>query len=201
MRPYAAATARNAEPILGVLRTEFAECSSVLEIGSGTGQHAVSFAAELAGLCWQPSELEQNLPGIRAWLAKAELPNVRDPVVLDVLTASPGQGTHDAVFSANTAHIMSMDGVEKMFALVATVLDARGRFCLYGPFRSGGAFNTESNAVFHRTLHDRDPAMGIRNLEDLDRLAASGGMLRKRLYAMPANNHLAVWEKQDEVNP
>lgn len=196
VRPYAEATARNAEPILGVLRREFADAQSVLEIGSGTGQHAVHIGAALTGLVWHTSELPENLPGIRAWLDNAGLPNVRQPVVLDVSTASPPAARHDGVFSANTAHIMSFAAVEKMFAFVAVVLREQGRFCLYGPFRQDGSFNSESNAAFHRSLKAKDAEMGIRHLEDLDECADACELQRRRLYSMPANNMLVVWEKR-----
>jgi hypothetical protein len=105
---------------------------------------------------------------------------------------------YDAAFSANTAHIMSIAAVEKMFALVADALRISGVFCLYGPFRQGGEFDTCSNAEFHKSLRSQDAAMGIRHLEDLDQFAATGGMRRERLYAMPANNLIVVWQKSGE---
>jgi len=197
-KPFAPATERNAQPILDVLRTEFAGTSSVLEIGSGTGQHAVSFAAALSQLVWQASDVAENQAGICAWLHDARLPNVPEPLVLDVLNDDPPSETYDAVFSANTAHIMSFAAVEKMFSLVSDVLNANGVFVLYGPFRQGGEFNTTSNADFHRSLRQRDAVMGIRHIEDLDELAAQGDLERERLYAMPANNHLAVWQKRKD---
>ncbi len=197
-KPFAPATERNSQPILGVLRTEFARASSILEIGSGTGQHTVAFAAELSQIVWQASDVAENQAGIRAWLHEAKLPNVLQPLVLDVLVDELPTETYDGVFSANTAHIMSFVAVEKMFSIVNNVLVADGLFVLYGPFRQGGEFNTTSNADFHRSLRQRDPAMGIRHIEDLDELAAQGGMERERLYAMPANNHIAVWQKTRE---
>ena len=195
-KPFAAATERNSQPILDVVREEFRHSGSILEIGSGTGQHAVCFGSELGNVIWQTSDVAENHAGIRAWLAEAALPNVRGPIVLDVLTDGAPSGTYHGVFSANTAHIMSFAVVEKMFLLVASVLAEDGIFVLYGPFRQGGEFNTQSNAEFHESLRQRDSAMGIRHLEDLDRLAAAGGMDRVRFYAMPANNHIAVWIKR-----
>lgn len=194
-RPSAPATARNSQSILNVLRDEFRDCDSILEIGSGTGQHAVFFAAELRHLTWQTSDVEENHGGILAWLQHAALTNVRDPLALDVLTAEAPSARYDGVFSANTAHIMSIAAVEKMFALVAKVLGNSGIFALYGPFRRGDSFNARSNAEFDQSLRSRDPDMGIRQLENLDEMAAIGGMHRIRLYAMPANNHIAVWSK------
>jgi len=196
-KPFAPATERNKEAILRVIREEFRECSSVLEIGSGTGQHAVHFAAELGHLTWQTSDVRENHAGIRAWLRDAASPNIRDPLVLDVCTAELPKQAYDGVFSANTAHIMSFAAVEKMFALVGSLLQDDGVFVLYGPFRQEGEFNTSSNAKFHESLRQNDADMGIRHLEDLDRLAALGGMRRNRLYAMPANNHIVVWRKME----
>ncbi len=197
-KPFAPPTGRNCQPILDVLRNEFRHASSVLEIGSGNGQHAVAFAAELGHLVWQTSDLDENHEGIRAWLTDVALPNLREPLSLDVRTAALGGTVYDAAFSANTAHIMSIAAVEQMFALVADALRISGVFCLYGPFRQGGEFNTCSNAEFHNSLRSQDAAMGIRHLEDLDQFAATGGMRRERLYAMPANNFIVVWQKSGE---
>ncbi len=197
---HAPATERNSRPILDVIRHEFSACHSVLEIGSGTGQHAVAFGAELGDLIWQTSDRDENHASIIAWLIEAELPNVRQPLSLDVLTAEMPPSSYDAVFSANTSHIMSFAAVEKMFRLVSRVLPEAGVFCLYGPFAQNGEFNTPSNAEFDRSLRNRDPEMGIRNLEDLDHLGLEGSLHRVRFYAMPANNNLAVWTKQFKEN-
>jgi cyclopropane fatty-acyl-phospholipid synthase-like methyltransferase len=194
-KPFSPAAGRNTRPILEVLQYEFAGLSRVLEIGSGTGQHAVAFAAEMPGLTWQTSDLEENLAGIRAWLEEARLANLRPPVELDVLTAVVPCERYDAVYSANTAHIMSLPAVRRMFALVGAALESGGVFCLYGPFRDRGRFNAESNAAFDRSLRAQDPAMGVRELEELDGLATQAGMQFQRRYAMPANNELVVWRK------
>lgn len=199
-KPFAPHTERNSEPILAVLRGEFRRASCVLEIGSGSGQHAVSFAAELGHLEWQTSDLDENHAVIRACLEGAKLANVREPLSLDVRTAALPAGSYDAAFSANTAHIMSIAAVERMFALLAGVLRIESVFCLYGPFRQRGDFNAASNAEFDRSLRRQDTDMGVRDLEDLDEFAAAGGMIRVRLYAMPANNHIAVWSKTRENN-
>lgn len=197
-KPFAPATERNRDAILQVLRAEFANRHSILEIGSGTGQHAVYFAAELGHLTWQTSDVAENHAGILAWLHEACLENVREPLLLDVTKDSAPVGRYDGIFSANTAHIMSWGAVEQMFSLAASALCDDGVLALYGPFRQSGEFNTSSNAEFHRSLRQTDPAMGIRHLEDLDRLATKGGMRRLRLYAMPANNHIAIWQKADD---
>jgi len=194
-RPYAESAARNAQPVLEILRHEFRDCTEVLEVGSGTGQHAVHFAAELDHLQWQTSDLEENHEGIRAWIAHAELPNVRAPLSLDVTTADVPAAAYDAVYSSNTAHIMSFDAVMGMFALVGKVLHPAGVFCLYGPFQRTGKFNTASNAAFDANLRSRDPVMGIRDLDALDELGAEKGLQRIALYAVPSNNLVAVWQK------
>jgi SAM-dependent methyltransferase len=195
-KPFAPATERNSKPILDVIRHEFHSCQSVLEIGSGTGQHAVAFGANLNHLIWQTSDRDENHDAINAWLNDAALRNVLQPVSLDVLTAEMPRLSYDAVFSANTSHIMSFAAVEKMFSLVSGVLKEEGVFCLYGPFAQDGEFSTPGNAEFDRSLRNRDPEMGIRNLEDLDRLGLAGCLCRVRLYAMPANNNLVVWIKR-----
>ncbi len=194
-KPFAPATERNSSSILGVLRIEFRGCRSVLEIGSGTGQHAVAFAAGLPHLTWQTSDLDESHGGIDAWIDAANLPNVRRPLSLDVMSATGEAHSYDGVYSSNTAHIMSYPAVVKMFRLVSHVLQENGVFCLYGPFRQNGRFSTQSNANFHDSLVVRDSAMGIRELEDLDALAIDGGLHRSILYAMPANNLLAVWRR------
>ena len=180
-RPFAGAAARNADPILEILQHEFRDSTDVLEIGSGTGQHAVHFAATLDHLQWQTS-----------------VPNVRDPILLDVRTANLPV-SYDAVYSANTAHIMSIDEVVRMFELVARVLRPDGIFCLYGPFRRFGEFSTESNARFDANLRARDPSMGIRDLEELDAVGATNGLYRQNLYAVPSNNLVAVWRKSSRT--
>jgi len=194
-RPYAEYAQRNAEPILEVLQHEFRDCTEVLEIGSGTGQHAVRFASELDHLTWQTSDLDENHAGIQAWIAESGLRNVRDPQSLDVMTADLQAATYDGVYSSNTAHIMDFDAVVRMFAVVGRTLRKNGVFCLYGPFRKAGKFNTESNAMFDASLRARDPAMGIRDLETLDGLASEQSMRRVCLYAVPSNNLIAVWQK------
>ena len=196
--PFAGPAARNTAPILEVLGREFRGVSDVLEVGSGTGQHAVAAAAAMPQLRWQTSDLAERHAGINARLAISPLDNVLPPLELDVQRARfPAPASFDAVFSANTAHIMSIDAVRSMFSLAGDILRAEGVFCLYGPFRVGGAFNTASNEAFDRSLREKSAEMGIRDLETLDEFGASYGLHRQRLYAMPSNNHLAVWTRAD----
>jgi len=165
----------------------------VFEIGSGTGQHAVTFAAALPAVTWQTSDLRQSHDAIRAWIADAGLKNVLPPWDFDVLTAETPPPRYDAVFSANTAHIMSYSAVCRMFEITGAMLGDSGIFCLYGPFSRAGSFSTESNAAFDASLRSRNADMGIRDLDDLEDLGSQYGLELARTYAMPANNLLTVW--------
>ncbi len=187
---------RNGGPILEVLRREFARCRSVLEIGSGTGQHAVRFASAMQHLRWQTSDLNENHKFIKPWIADSGLANIASPLSLDVRTAALPEASYDGIYSSNTAHIMSFPAVQSMFSIVGAALRNGGAFCLYGPFRQDGEFNTASNAAFDQSLRALDPESGIRDLEDLDELGSQHGLARSNLYAMPANNHLVVWRIQ-----
>lgn len=198
-KPNTPAANRNRQPILEVIRTELRHCRSVLEIGSGTGQHAVFFAAAMPWLTWQTSDLSENHSGIRSWIEDSGLSNVREPIRLDVEESGALALECDGVFSANTAHIMSIQAVESMFQLVGRLLPPGGVFCLYGPFNLDGEFSSESNRSFDASLRDQDPSMGIRDLEQLDGFAFPNSLRRVRLYAMPANNLLSVWQKFDRV--
>lgn len=195
--PNSPASERNKRPILEVLRKEFGSVQHVLEIGSGTGQHAVFFGAELPHLTWQTSDLPENHATILQALQRDRLRNVKPPLELDVARAEALAMEADAVFSANTAHIMSIHAVERMFELVGRVLPDGGVFCLYGPFNFSGQFSSDSNARFDESLRQRNSSMGIRDLDDLDGFARRSGMSRIRLYAMPAMNYIAVWQKSN----
>lgn len=196
-KPYSEACERNRGPLLAVLRDALADCRSVLEIGSGSGQHAVYFAAELPHITWQPSDLPALHPGIRAWLTEAQLPNLRPPLALDVAGEWPA-GPFDAAFTANTLHIMSWQRVEHFFAGVARAVAPGGLLAVYGPFNYGGAFTSASNAQFDQWLKSRDPASGIRDFEDVCALARSQGFDLERDLAMPANNRTLVLRRLSE---
>jgi cyclopropane fatty-acyl-phospholipid synthase-like methyltransferase len=191
-KPFAPSCERNREPILEVLREHFADRSSVLEIGSGTGQHAVFFAGRLSRLNWQTSDRAEQLPGIRAWLDEASLPNTPAPIEIDVCAAWP-QRRFDAVFSANTLHIMPWPAVEKMFAALPDVLAADARVVIYGPFNFGGGFTSASNAAFDAKLKASAPHQGIRDFEKVNALAQKAGLALHRDHAMPSNNRCLVW--------
>lgn len=192
-RPFAPACERNKEPILAVLREHFADRRHVLEVGSGTGQHAVHFAARLPHLVWQSSDRAENLPGVRAWLEYAKLPNTPAPRELDVTGEWPAQ-RFDAVFSANTLHIMSWPEVETFFARLADVLVPDAVLVIYGPFRYEGEHTSESNAAFEASLQAAVPHRAIRDFEAVDALARVIGLTLTEDHAMPANNRCLVWK-------
>jgi cyclopropane fatty-acyl-phospholipid synthase-like methyltransferase len=194
-KPFAPACERNRDPILGVLRVQFADRSRVLEIGSGTGQHAVHFAAALPHLAWQCSDRAEYLPGIRAWLDEARLPNTPAPIELDVAGGPWPTARFDAVFSANTLHIMGWVEVQAMFAALDGVLAEDATVVIYGPFNVGGRFTSDSNAAFDADLKARAPHMGLRDVEAVDALARSIGLRQVADVAMPANNRCLVWRR------
>lgn len=192
--PDAPATGRNRDPILAVLRERFAQCRHVLEIGSGTGQHAVHFAAAMPHLQWQTSDLAEHHPGIRAWIAASALPNVLPPLELDVERADTWPDRRfDAVFTANTLHIMSWPQVQALFAQLPRVLAADASLVVYGPFNLGGRYTAASNAAFDARLRADDPQRGIRDLEAVQALAQQAGLSFVADVEMPANNRCLVW--------
>lgn len=185
MRPFSEACERNRQPILAVLERVFKDRKCVLEIGSGTGQHAAYFSAALPHLRWQASDVAEHHEGIRLWGV--------EPIELDVEKPWP-QVDADAVFSANTAHIMSWPQVERMLAGIAGMASLRV-LCLYGPFSYGGKHTSESNARFDAMLRVRDPKSGLRDFEAVRDLARRHGMAPSEDIAMPANNRLLVFRK------
>jgi cyclopropane fatty-acyl-phospholipid synthase-like methyltransferase len=195
-KPFAPACERNRDPILSVLRAHFSDRSHVLEIGSGTGQHAVHFAAAMPSLVWQTSDRSENLPGIRAWLAEANLSNTPPPIELDVAEGSWPATRYDAIFSANTLHIMSWSEVERLFAALPDITTAEAKVAIYGPFNRDGAYTSASNAAFDESLKQRAPHMGIRDIEAVDRLARKAGLAMIDEAPMPANNRTLVWQRQ-----
>ena len=194
-KPFSQACENNKRPILAVLRRHLAGVGHVLEIGGGTGQHAVFFASELRHLVWQTSDVLEHHDGIRAWIEEAQLANLRPPLGLDVTIRPWPVARTDAVFSANTAHIMSWPVVESFVAGGAEVIGPKGLFLLYGPFNYDGAYTSGSNARFDQWLKERDPRSGIRDFEAVDGLARAAGMQLVEDNAMPANNRLVVWQR------
>jgi SAM-dependent methyltransferase len=194
-KPFAESCEENKLPILTVLMPLLASADRVLEIGSGTGQHAAYFAARLPYLTWLPSDLPESLSGIRAWAGDAAVPNLLEPLGLDV-TASPwAVDAVDAVFSANTAHIMNEPAVVAMFSGVGRILCPGGLFILYGPFNYAGRYTSESNRRFDDWLKARDPASGIKDVRWLGGLATAAGMALEADCPMPVHNRTLIWRK------
>lgn len=194
-RPFSQACENNRAPILAVLARVFATRRRVLEIGSGTGQHAVFFAAALPHLVWQASDRPENLAGIRAWLDEASLPNTPPPFALDVSGDWPQQ-RFDAVFSANTLHIMGWEEVERLFARLPDAMAEDATLVVYGAFNYGGRFTSESNAAFDTWLKEQDPRRGLRDFEAVNDLAGRAGLALAEDRAMPSNNRCLVWRRE-----
>ena len=199
-KPFAESCLRNRDPILAVLQPLLAGRKQVLEIGSGTGQHAVHFAAALPQLVWQCSDHADHLPGMRLWLDEAGLPNTPPPIALQAvpghgLQPAPPAGQFDAVFTANTLHIMSWEAVCALLDGVAALLPQGGVFAAYGPFKRDGRFTSDSNRDFDAWLKARDAASGIRDREAVDAQAAVHGLRRVHSHQLPANNELLVWQR------
>ena len=196
MKPFSPACERNRVPILSELERLLGVSSGrILEIGSGTGQHAVYFAARLSGWTWQTSDLAENHAGINAWLMDAGLPNLLSPVLLDVDGAWPCS-RFDAVFTANTLHIISEEQGYHLLEGAANLLEEGAPLIVYGPFTYGGRHTSESNIRFEGWLRDRDPRSGVRDLEVLKGVAADLGLCFEEDVAMPANNRLIVWRRE-----
>lgn len=195
MLVIAEACERNKGPILEVLRREFATSTAVLEVGSGSGQHAVYFARNLPHLTWQPSEVPALLPPLAERVRLEGAVNLRTPIALQVQDIPwPCRGV-DAIFSANTLHIIGWGAVEDFFRGAGGALGPGGVLCVYGPFNYHGRYTSDSNARFDAWLKARDPASGIRGFEALDALARAGGFTLGADHAMPANNRTLVWRR------
>jgi hypothetical protein len=191
---------RNKDPIWEVLSNYFPQRGFVLEIGSGTGQHAVYFASKLKSLNWQPSDLAENLPRLQARIEAEGGDNVKAAIPLDVLnddlSAWP-ERILSAAYSANTAHIMNWQAVRAMFTGLGQKLKPRGVFCLYGPFNDGGKYTSDSNRAFDLQLKSQDPEMGLRDIRSLEALANKNDMQLIDQVRMPANNQTLVFKRND----
>ncbi len=202
-KPFSVSCERNRDPILAVLRKQFSVSARVLEIGSGTGQHAVHFAAAMPWLTWQCSDVVDNLPGIGMWLDEAGLANMPTPIELDVARGPWPEGRFDAVFSANAVHIMGWAEVEALFEGLGGVLDSgvqgarsnQAILVLYGPFNYNGDYSSDSNREFDGWLKARDPRSGIRDFEAVDALARGIGLQLADDVVMPANNRCLAWRR------
>jgi SAM-dependent methyltransferase len=196
MVPFSEACERNKEPILDVLRSVFADRSNVLEIGSGTGQHAVHFATHLEHVTWHPTERLSAVPQLAARIQTEGGRNLRQPMVLDVRQSVWPLRSVDAVFTANTLHILSWSEVTAMFQGIGGTLTSGGVVCIYGPFRYAGRYTSPSNLEFDRLLQERDPESGIREIHDLTELASGFGLRLEADHDLPAYNRLLVFMKE-----
>jgi len=195
MKQYSAACDQNKDPILKVIKPLLLNTKSVLEVGSGTGQHCVYFAKELPHLTWQASDQSMYLPSVSAWIDDAKLANTPKVLKLNVDLNWP-EDKYQAIYSANTVHIMSWEMVLNFFKGVGQVLDKGGVFILYGPFNYQGQYTSQSNANFDLLLKNADPLSAIRDFEALNQLAQKVGLNLINDFAMPANNRILCWEKQ-----
>ncbi len=190
------AAERNKQPILEKLKIILTSSRLVLEIGSGSGQHAIHFAPALPHLIWQPTELPEKLPALSYLCQIHSSNNLAQPVSLDIDDDKWPNIQADTVFTANTLHIVHWRQVCRLFTQVGQLLQDGGFFCIYGPFNHGSCYSSDSNRKFDRWLKSRDTKSGIRDITDLSELAKSHNLALKDSYTMPANNYLLVWRKQ-----
>jgi len=195
MKPFSEACERNKEPIVNELLRLFAGVQQVLEIGSGTGQHAAYFALKLPHLRWQPSDLALHHVGIEAWIRGSRQENIDPPLELDVTHWPWPELQVQAVFSANTLHIISWAAVQAFFKGVGALLPSGGLLVVYGPFNEGGQFTSPSNEAFDAFLKRRDPLSGLRDRAELEQVASSQGLQLVEQHDLPNHNRLLVWEK------
>jgi cyclopropane fatty-acyl-phospholipid synthase-like methyltransferase len=198
-KPFADSCIQNREPILHILQQYVEGRESVLEIGSGTGQHAVYFAEAFPQLVWQTSDLAENHVGIQAWIDDSQSPNVLPPILLDCQGEWPDQ-QFDLLYTANTVHIMSQQAVESMFKSIVNCMHQASILLIYGPFNYQGQYTSESNARFDSWLKQRDPLSGIKNFEWVQDIAAKSGLECIQDHAMPANNRVLAWRLIDKSN-
>ncbi len=193
---HAESTRRNRTPILEVLKKEIEGSKKLLEIGSGTGQHAVYFSKKLPQILWQTSDRSINHESINYWIKKYNLKNLLLPLDIEIgVNEKNINDIFDCVFSSNTSHIMSLENVKRLFELVGKVLNKNGKFFLYGPFKINLEFTTRSNEDFHQKLKAENKLMGLRDIEELDKYAIENNMQNHAFYEMPANNYLSIWKK------
>jgi len=195
-KPYSESCDQNKDPILSVLLPVFSHCSKVLEIGSGTGQHAVYFAEKMPQLTWYTSDCASYLDGINMWVDEAGLTNVKPAFELNVTTSSWPELDVDAIFTANSIHIMHQQDVINFITSAARVLQDAGHLVIYGPFNYHGSYTSDSNERFDQWLKSRDPLSGIKHFEEINILANKNGLLLATDYEMPANNRILHFVKK-----
>lgn len=195
-KPFSAACDRNKDAILEVLKeTILASDRRVLEVGAGTGQHAVYFAPHFPQVDWYPTDLSDKLHGMKLWFEEAKIPNIQIPVRLDVSKDDFPKVKFDVVFTANTFHIMHWKDCKSFMKLLGNRLRENSRVVIYGPFKYNGEFTSESNARFDQALKERDPLSGIRNFEDILNSMIKNGFEIIADYDMPANNRTLIFNR------
>lgn len=194
-KPYSPACERNQQAILQTIEPFLTTACKVLEIGSGTGQHAVYFAKSLPHILWQTSDLPCRHDGIKLWLTEAQLPNLLSPIPLDIDNDLIPKNQYEVIYTANTFHIMSFKTVEECVKKSAKGLKQNGLFIVYGPFNMNGMFTSQSNADFDNQLKIRNPVQGIRDLESIDFLMQAENFERIQITSMPANNFILIYQK------
>lgn len=194
-KPYSESCDQNREPIYSVIKPILADVGKVLEVGSGTGQHAVYFAEKMPHLRWYTSDRKEYIPGIRQWVTESVLDNVVAPIELDVTASEWPQFDVDVIFTANSVHIMSDQDTVNLIDGAGKLLRPQGNLLVYGPFNYDGGYTSESNQRFDHWLKDRDPESGIKDFEFICELANKNGMSLIKDYEMPANNRLLHYQK------
>jgi cyclopropane fatty-acyl-phospholipid synthase-like methyltransferase len=199
-KPYSEACERNRQPILEVLQKVITtKDQRLLEVGTGTGQHAVYFAPRFPWMEWHPTDLTENIAGMSLWFSEAKIPSIQKPVRLDVSKDDFPKLKFDVVYTANTLHIMSWKSAKSFFKLLGNRLREGSRAIFYGPFKYNGEHTSESNAQFELSLKERDPESGIRNFEDVKRAMEKSGFYLVEDFAMPANNRTLVFQRLKHV--
>ena len=199
MKRFSEACNRNQAPILAVLKEVLPDTGRVLEIGSGTGQHAAYFSRSLPDLAWQPSDLAEALPSIEAWREESGAPNLNPPMVIDLLGNNDTPSRVDAIVCINTAHIVAWTGVERLFSIAANILEPKGVLYFYGPYRYPDHALEPSNVAFDRWLKEQNSVSGIRDYAAVESLAESNGFILGGDRSMPSNNRSIWWVRQTAV--
>lgn len=194
-KPFSQACENNKQPILNKIQPLLTQYTNILEIGSGTGQHAIHFSQAMPHLNWQTSDLPINHAGINQWINESDVPNVKKPIVIDLYQPWPITNV-EVIYTANTLHIINFELVGLFFKAVNKHLLSNGILCIYGPFKYNGQFTSPSNADFDLWLKERDLGSGIRNIEDILTLATKASLNLINDYEMPANNRLLIFKKQ-----
>lgn len=194
-KPFSQSCVENQEVILNAISSYLKKDTRVLEIGSGTGQHAVYFSSNFPRLCWQTSDLAEYLPGINAWIEEANLPNLTQAVELDVCARWP-ENKYNVIFSANTFHIMNQAQVQQCMLRCVNCMEPEACLIIYGPFNYNGSYTSTSNENFDHWLKSRDPESGIKHFEWVNQLAQDMNMQLVDDIEMPANNRILIWKNE-----